>query len=105
MKRRVEVKQIARHRNGVGGEPFHVVLFLDKDQPATPGLGGKNRDLFVGIVFEQRGEGGAVNSGRVAVLNVGRLIDGDIAFGSNSWRGDQYEDVLRRAIAESEGGV
>ena len=30
-----------------------------------------------------------------AVLDVAKLAAGDIAFGSNSWRGDQYEPHLR----------
>lgn len=34
------------------------------------------------------------------VLDVAKLAEGDIAFGSNSWRGDDYEPDLRRAIAE-----
>ena len=33
-----------------------------------------------------------------AVLGVDKLAGGDIAFGSNSWRGDHYEHDLRKAI-------
>ena len=33
-----------------------------------------------------------------AVLDVARLAAGDIAFGSNSWRGDHYEPHLRTAV-------
>jgi 23S rRNA G2445 N2-methylase RlmL len=33
------------------------------------------------------------------VLDIGLLATGDIAFGSNSWRGDDYEAHLRQAIA------
>ena len=35
------------------------------------------------------------------MLDVAKLAAGDIAFGSNSWRGDQYEPDLRKAIADS----
>ena len=33
-----------------------------------------------------------------AVLDVDKLAKGDIAFGSNSWRGDRFEQSLRKAI-------
>jgi hypothetical protein len=32
------------------------------------------------------------------VLAVDKLAAGDIAFGSNSWRGDRYESELRKQI-------
>jgi len=35
-----------------------------------------------------------------AVLDVKMLAAGDIAFGSNSWRGDEYEPHLRKAIKQ-----
>ena len=34
----------------------------------------------------------------VAVFDVAKLAAGDITFGVNSWRGDQYETTLRKAI-------
>ena len=72
---------IARHRNGVGGAPFDVVLFTDT------GEGGNRK---VAILFEMQSF--------CAVLDVDKLAAGDIAFGSNSWRGDEYESPLRQAI-------
>ena len=52
----------------------------------------------VGIVFDE--------PAHCAVLDVAKLAAGDIAFGSNSWRGDEYEPELRRAIATTnEKGV
>jgi hypothetical protein len=68
------------HRNGISGAPFHVLLFRD------------GQSLKLGIVFEQ--------PGHCAVLDVQKLAEGDIAFGSNSWRGDWFEPALRRAIRE-----
>ena len=68
------------HRNGISGAPFHVLLFRD------------GQSLKLGIVFEQ--------PDHCAVLDVQKLAEGDIAFGSNSWRGDQFEPALRRAIRE-----
>jgi len=79
---------IARHRNGVAGAPFEVVLFSHR------GAGGSRK---VGILFDQ--------DGHCAVLDVTKLAAGDIAFGSNSWRGDEYESPLRRAILEYESST
>ncbi len=71
---------IEYHRNGIGGAPFHVLLFRD------------GQSLKLAIVFEQ--------PGHCAILDVQKLVEGDIAFGSNSWRGDRFEPNLRRAINE-----
>ena len=80
----------ACHRNGICGAPFHVVLFEDD---------GEEGSRKVGIVFE--------SPGHTAVLDVEKLAEGDIAFGSNSWRGDKYEPRLRKAIKnhDEQGGA
>jgi hypothetical protein len=77
----------ARHRNGICGSPFQVVLFHD----------GASRKL--GILFDA--------PTYCAVLDIEKLAQGDIAFGSNSWRGDHYKAALRRLLAasEAEGGA
>lgn len=75
---KLTLESIAFHRNGICGAPFHVVLFRDEE----------SRKLA--IVFDQEFH--------VAVLDMGKLAAGDIAFGSNSWRGDQFEPALRDAI-------
>ena len=79
----VHVDQTAYHRNGIGGAPFHIVIFRDPEA-----------GRMVGIVFDE--------PHHVAVLNVDKLSQGDIAFGSNSWRGDQYETSLRHAIGKEQ---
>jgi hypothetical protein len=33
--------------------------------------------------------------GHTAVLSLNKLMEEDISFGTNSWRGDQYEFALR----------
>ncbi len=71
----------AFHRNGICGAPFDVVLFRD---------GGRASDRKLAVLFER--------AHHCAVLDVAKLAAGDIAFGSNSWRGDQYEPYLRQAI-------
>jgi hypothetical protein len=75
---RLTISAIAFHRNGICGAPFHVVLFHD----------GDSRKLA--IVFDE--------PWHCAVLDVAKQAAGDIAFGSNSWRGDTFEPHLRAAI-------
>jgi hypothetical protein len=66
------------HRNGVAGLPFKVALVDD------PSCG----DTKLVIMFKEQYA--------TAVLSLDRIInDEDIAFGSNSYRGDQYDDALR----------
>ena len=65
---RVEIIQIYFHRNGISGAPFHVIRFHD----------GESSKLA--IVFDE--------AHHCAVLDTAKLTAGDIAFGSNSWRGD-----------------
>ena len=85
----IHVKEVAYHRNGVGGEGFHVVRFA-WDEAESSSL----RNM-VGIVFE--------GSGRVAVLDADLTAMGNIAFAmGNSWRGDHFEAVLREAIESYE---
>lgn len=74
---------IDHHRNGICGSPFDVVLFQDTDNPGC---------RKVAVLFEPQS--------CCAVLDVDKLTTGDIAFGSNSWRGDVYEPLLRQAINE-----
>jgi hypothetical protein len=94
---RIQVKEIAYHRNGVAGEGFHVVRFSFTEggmpHPNLVGavIGGKFHNM-VGIVFD--------GGGRVAVLDADLTAAGNIAFAmGNSWRGDQFEDDLRDAIS------
>lgn len=80
MNEQYQLVAVSYHRNGIGGNGFHVVLFSDHDQ-----------GLMVANVFDERGS--------VAVLNVQMLVDGNIEFAKgNSWRGDHYEPWLREQI-------
>jgi hypothetical protein len=78
---KLKIIDIARHRNGVCGAPFDVALFKER---------GRDGSRKVAILFEEKGH--------CAVLDVAKLAAGDIAFGSNSWRGDDYEPDLKDAI-------
>ncbi len=83
--RHVDIKVIERsfHRNGISGEPFEVFLLDDR----------KNGRM-VAIRFSDHPDA-------VAVLNVDMLAKGDISFGSNSWRGDVYNDAIRKALFDA----
>ena len=78
---KLSIEQIQHHRNGISGAPFYVLVFRDP-----------NEGRMLGIVFDEKHH--------VAVFNLDKLAQGDIAFGSNSFRGDSYEFFLRDAIAE-----
>ncbi len=80
---KINILDIASHRNGICGAPFHAVLLDDSEAPGQTKLA---------IVFD--------SSSHVAVLDVAKLAAGDIVFGSNSWRGDVYEPHLRAAIQQ-----
>lgn len=78
---RITIKEVASHRNGCFGEPFHAVRF------AADGA------QLVGLVF--------AGEGRVAAIDPALAVD-TVAFGENSWRGDVYEPALRAAVADYE---
>lgn len=78
----------AHHRNGISGAPFDVALFEDSGPEGSP---------KIAILFAE--------PYLCAVLDVGKLAQGDIAFGSNSWRGDHFESLLRKAIADQQNAI
>ncbi|MGI9489141.1 MAG: hypothetical protein ACR2RF_25300 [Geminicoccaceae bacterium] len=75
---KLRIIQHARHRNGVSGQPFELFLFEEK-----------RGQCMLAIRFESDPTYPAC-----AVLNVEKLAKGDIAMGSNSWRGDTYNELL-----------
>jgi len=81
---KLKILATAHHRNGICGAPFAVVLFEDQ---------GSQASRKVAVLFD--------NEYHCAVLDVAKLAAGDIAFGSNSWRGDDFEPELRKATAPS----
>lgn len=94
-KRGRKVTAVAQHRNGIGGEPFYVVTFTYEEAK------------MVGVVFPEHDAEGemdtkaTVRACRVAVLDVSLLAQGEIAFGHNSWRGDEFAPFLVGAIEAS----
>jgi hypothetical protein len=86
---KIENIKLAYHRNGVSGEGFHVATFNWLDTDHSPAI---NRNMTA-VVFE--------GSGRCAVFDRDMLKDANIEFGNgNSWRGDNFETLLRDAIKE-----
>lgn len=80
------IDSVDRHRNGTGGAAFDVVKFKYLE-PGTE----EERNMM-GVVFEQ--------GGHVAVFDTDLVGQGNTSFGSNSWRGDQFEKQLRQAVAQ-----
>ena len=77
---KLKILHAAYHRNGVAGAGFDVVLFkVNREQ-------GRE----VALLFDA--------ADHCAVFDVALLASGTIAFGSNSWRGDDFEPYLREAI-------
>lgn len=72
------------HRNGTAGIGFHVALVDDPN------------DSDVKLVIMFPGEG------HTAVLSLDKLLTEDIKFGSNSYRGDKYDEALRGEFFDEE---
>ena len=81
--------KVAHHRNGVGGEPFHCVIFDNTEDGKT------NRMLAVRFA-DNEGEG--YQNPRIAVFDIALLNDSVIEFGQNSFRGDHFADDIDQAI-------
>jgi len=74
----IKILSIARHRNGVMGCPFYVILFKDKEFP---------KYTFVANVFD------------TSVLAVEELVKGNITFGEgNSWASERWEKIMMDKI-------
>jgi hypothetical protein len=85
MMEHLQIVNAAFHRNGVSGAPFYVALVDDPDES----------DTKLVIMFE--------NEMHTAVLSLDKLIQNeDIDFGSNSYRGDQYDAALRDELWKDE---
>jgi hypothetical protein len=75
------IKDVSWHRNGVSGEGFYSILFHYKPEKVD----------MVASLFDE--------AGYCAVYSIPELIKGNIAFANgNSWRGDEFEYILRPAV-------
>lgn len=73
------------HRNGISGVPFNVIVF-----EATEGM------RMVGIVFDSQDN----RNPMCAVLDIDKLNNNDVAFGSNSFRGDYFFKEIQECFQE-----
>ena len=90
----LKIQEISYHRNGICGEGFYAVRFLwtPEDEP--------QEESFLAILFD--------GPGQCAVIGLDRIETVGVAFAlGNSWRGDRFEEDLRRAIETERhtGGV
>jgi hypothetical protein len=82
---KLKVQSVSWHRNGIGGVGFYAVIFTDPEQQ-----GSEEKGNMVASLFDE--------PGYCAVYNLPLLEKGDVAFGSNSYRGDVYEEQLRPLV-------
>ena len=79
------------HRNGISGVPFNIMIFESAEG-----------EKMLGIVFD-------VNNDRMpscAVVNIDKLNEDDVAFGSNSYRGDYfYPEIMEHFRAAARNSV
>ncbi len=96
-RKQVEIIAVESHRNGTTGDHFYVITFYWVDKDLERGITRLPRKM-VGIVFD-----GLLKNKQadcpVSVLDVDLLAQGDVGFGSNSWRGDYFAPSLYAAIA------
>jgi hypothetical protein len=94
----IKIQGYDRHRNGVAGSSFYVILFDFKDEDD-----GQNRHM-VAIYRPRLGsDGDPVNefSPDCAVLDLVESVRGNIAMAKgNSWRGDRFEHAIRQYLCD-----
>jgi len=84
----IEIREVARHRNGVAGLPFYVVLFNDTD------AGMFNQ---LAMIDEDGKDCRVINAGLVVTGgHIGQQI------GMNTWRGDCYLSDIHDAMADDD---
>lgn len=80
-------RNISYHRNGIHGLPFHVAIIKDKQNgPMLVVRFDKDADTETGQVI-------------CAAFNLEQLCHGNIEFGSNSFRGDEFAPIIDKLIA------
>ena len=84
---------VAHHRNCISGDPFYAVLFEDLDGVKLVGCVAEDEYK----TFRQKGSSKGLDL-RCYVLGVEALSLDDIAFGSNSYRGDHFFADICQAI-------
>lgn len=89
MMEKTKVIVIDYHRNGICGRPMYVALVKDPSVPNT---------LLVIRPFKASAKDGT----ECYVIDPKLAAEGEIRFCYNSWRGDNYAELMDKAIAEFE---
>ena len=89
------------HRNGIMGLGFYVAIVEDMidgklHRMAVVRFGATDQEGF----FSGRQLDNEAGNVVCAVLDIDKLASGDIAFGSNSWRGDHSHEIIDEAIKQ-----
>ncbi len=107
--REKEVLEIDYHRNGVGGDGFFVALVRDPDLDnrvlvaIVPAWAVEQvRDLDVSMWNQVESPAGGLPCFVIdpEIASGPWTKPGTIAFGTNSWRGDNYFDLVVKAAQE-----
>lgn len=85
------VISLAYHRNGICGEGFYAGIVEETE--------GKSKRNMLVVRFDKETVDGPVGMVCCAAFDCALVAKHDIEFGSNSWRGDHYADVMDEAIA------
>ena len=81
---KMKLLSLAYHRNGICGNPFWCALFRDED-----------KTVKLAVLFNEDD-----TDCSIAVFDAAKIAQGDISFGSNSWRGDHYHAWMKKQIKE-----
>lgn len=87
----MDIKTIAYHRNGVGGESFFVATFTEDGRNLVAVLFPEWDDTTTTYTWSTS------HNPRCAVLDADLVGQGEVRFGYNSFRGDFYADRLLAA--------
>ena len=84
------------HRNGVAGEGFFIGIIRDED--------GTDKLFITFADYDEEGylDSTAYCNPKTAILDLDLLAERKIAFGLNSWRGDQYHHVIMDHLVKEE---
>jgi len=100
----IEVLQVAYHRNGVGGEAVYVALVADSRVRDSRRPGGTLLVLVPAWAIAEVGSAGEAAartpSGSIPCYAIDPALaaEGSVAFGANSWRGEDYYGAVRAAV-------
>ena len=86
------VEKLSYHRNGIGGEPFYVAIFVDEEAcPSKKMLAV----IFDSTIRKMRVINHSWFNPTCAVFCIEELAAGNIEFAhGNSWRGDYYFEEI-----------